>query len=405
MKKIIIIALILIAGGFYLYSQDAVEVEDVELGDPEEMKEISSSISDFSFDIFLNLAKDDQNLFISPYSIHTALSMAYIGSDSETAEELRKVLSLTDMEIEKIKSDHLKLMKWLENYPKGNKAKIANAFFLREDIPFLSSYRNDGEKYFNAEISALPETGEPINDWVYEKTKEKIEELIDDGPIGQDVIAYLINAIYFQGNWAEEFDEEKTTERTFYGLDEETKVDMMENESDYLYGETENLKTLTLEYEDGEFLLHVFMPTDGRSPAELLEEMKKEEINLKDITPTEERKIVLRFPKFIMEDKLELLSVLEEMGIEKAFDSSEADFSKMVDLDKLDLNVYISDVVHASFIEVDEKGTEAAAATAVEMELESMPMITEVEFNRPFLFLIEEPRSETILFMGQLINP
>ncbi len=148
------------------------------------------------------------------------------------------------------------------------------------------------------------------------------------------------------------------------------------------------------------FFFHAFMPLEKSLP-EFYQEFDAE--YFQEMKPTNKSETVLRMPKFVLEDSLGLVETLEEMGMEKAFDSDEADFSEMVDLGELDLNVYISDVLHASFVEVDEKGTEAAAATAVEMRLESLPMA--LEFNEPFLFVIEEPETETILFIGQLVDP
>ena len=398
MKAFKIVIIFLLAGvvSFFIFAE---REEKEELRDPTELKELSSAMTSFSFNSFFELAEEDENLFISPYSIHSALSMAYRGSDGETAKEMAEVLGLTEMEMEKILEDSLGLKNYLESSDK-NELSIANAFFLRQTIPFLEDYKSDGEKYFQAEIDELPETGQSINDWVYEKTREKIEEIIDDGPIDDDVIAYLVNAIYFQGNWAEEFDEDRTRTDNFQAPNGEVEVEMMENEAEYKYGVSESVQSVTIEYEDGDFLFHAFMPTE-KSLQEFYEEFDAD--YFQDIKPTNKSEIVLRMPKFTLEDELELVDALKSLGMEKAFDMNEADFSKMVDLEDLGLNVFLSDVLHASFIEVDEKGTEAAAATAVEVRLESAPM--PVEFNEPFLFVIEEPETETIIFMGQLVDP
>ncbi len=399
MKKVATIAIIILIGLTSLYFLET-EEETPELRNPEELTELSSAVTEFSFNSFFRLAEDDENLFISPYSIHSALSMAYRGADGETADEMAQVLGIDEMELEKLMEDSLGLKHFLEYSSQKNEVAIANSLFLREEIPFLESYKADGEKYFEAEIGPLPDTGEPINQWVYENTGENIEEIIDAGPIDELVIAYLVNAIYFNGNWEIEFDEADTTERTFYSPEGEVQVEMMESEAEYRHGISEEVQAATLEYEDGDFLFHAFMPLEKSLP-EFYQEFDAE--YFQEMKPTNKSETVLRMPKFVLEDSLGLVETLEEMGMEKAFDSDEADFSEMVDLGELDLNVYISDVLHASFVEVDEKGTEAAAATAVEMRLESLPMA--LEFNEPFLFVIEEPETETILFIGQLVDP
>lgn len=398
MKKIfiglILTLLIFLSGTGFLKTKP-------EAGDPEDLRKFSSLMRGFSFDIFFQLAGED-NLFISPYSIHTAVSMAYLGADGDTAEEMGAVLNLKEIDPENMLEDSFSLKKYLEDFSAENKLSIANALFLREDIPFLDSYKASVRNYFEAEISALPETGEPVNDWVYEKTRQKIDGIIDEGPIDEEVLSYLVNAIYFKGIWNQEFDEEKTGQDTFYAPGGEVKIDMMENRGVYKFAVSEFVKALTIEYREGDYLFHVFMPTDGRTLRDFYQDFDIQ--RFEDMKPTEPREIVLRFPKFTLEDDLSLLEALNELGINKAFDGREADFSKMADLEKLEaLNIFISDVLHASFIEVDEKGTEAAALTAVEIRAVSAPM--PVEFNKPFFFIIEEPETGTILFLGQLINP
>ncbi len=399
MKKVAITVLSIAIGFTALYFSTTTD-PDPELKDPQELTDLSLAMTDFSFNSFFELADSRGNLFISPYSIHSALTMAYRGADGETRAEMAEVLGLTEMEMREVLEDSLELKRYLEHFSEKNELSIANALFLRRDIPFLEPYKEDGQRYFEAEIGPLPETGKPINDWVQEKTREKIEEIIEDGPIDQDVVAYLVNAIYFQGNWAEEFDKDKTRVDDFQTPDGEVEVEMMENEANYKYAVSEDLQAVTLEYEDGNFLFHAFMPTN-QSLSEFYEDFSTE--TFQEMKPTNENEIVLRFPKFTLEDELELVDLLRSLGMERAFDRNEADFSNMVDLDQLGLNVFLSDVLHASFIEVDEEGTEAAAATAVEIRMESA--LVPVEFNKPFLFVIEEPKTETVLFIGQLVNP
>ncbi len=402
---IILFVLFVAAGWIFLQAfQEEIEEEpEVELLPAEELKDISGAGNRFAFAGFLEMVEEGENFFISPYSIHTAMLLAYLGADGNTKEEMAEVLAVFDMEEEDLKKKAFSLKNYLENISEETEVSIANALFLREDIPFLESYKEDGESYFDAELRSLPSTGEVINDWVKGKTEEKIEEIIDSGPIDDDVIAYLVNAIYFKGVWEKEFDEDKTTERTFYGS-EEKEVEMMENKGDYRYGISENTKAVTMEYKDGDYLFHAFMPTgeeDGL--AEFYEGL--DENTFEDIKPTQKGEVTVRFPKFTLEKDLKLSEVLQEMGIVDGFDRYNADFSRMVDTDKIKENVYIGEVYHSSFVEVDEKGTEAAAATAVEMKLESAPMEeTILEFNRPFFFVIEEAGTGSILFMGQFTN-
>ncbi len=402
MKKIVLIVVLGLAILAGVYFWDAYEEEKaMELVSPEELRDLSSRQNDFALASFKEIANDYENAFISPYSIHTALLLAYVGSDGETRREMEEVLVLRGMEETEIKEKAMELKKYLENVSEETEVSIANSFFLRDDVPFLESYRNDGVEYFDAELRNLPQEGEVVNQWVREKTEDKIEEIIDSGPIPSDVIAYLVNAIYFKGVWEKEFDEERTTERTFYGL-EEQEVEMMENKATYRYKTGENVKAVTLEYKNGDYLFHAFMPKEGTlsdfyNKADAIKDVKEE---------MRKGEITLRLPKFTLEEDIKLAEVLQIMGIVEGFDKERADFSRMVDRDELGLNVYISEVYHSSFIEVDEEGTEAAAATAVEMRMESAPIEdpTIIEFNKPFLFMIEEADTETILFIGQMVD-
>jgi serpin B len=287
----------------------------------------------------------------------------------------------------------------LEHISKNNEVNIANGLFLRREIPFKITFEEKAKTYFQATVDELPETGKEINNWVSEKTKEKITELVDPGPIDDLTIAYLINAIYFKGGWDKEFNADKTTERKFYGA-EEKDVEMMEVEEEYKALNREDLKAIKINYTDGNFSFYGFMPQN-------LEEFKNEfngEYFKELKSKLNEKEIIFRMPKFTLEEKLNLNETLKNLGIRKAFESSEADFSKMVE--ETEENVYISKVLHSSFIKIDEKGTEAAAATSVEMKLESVAIEKEmIEFNKPFIFLIEENNTNTVLFIGQLVNP
>ncbi len=369
----------------------------------EELDNLSSAKRDFSFNIFNEIADTKENAFISPYSIHTALMLAYIGADENTKREMRDLLELEGIE-EDIEAQVLSLKRYLEDVSKETEVSIANAFFLREGIPFLESYKRDGENYFEAKIEKLPEEGASINKWVREETREKIEEIIDDGPIPADVIAYLINAIYFKGVWEIEFDKEETKERIFYG-EREDYVDMMENKDDYLYYKGDDLDAIKLEYKDGDYLFYAFVPVENSSLDNFYETLSREKIDeiKRDMRRGE---ATLRMPKFTIEDKYKLKNPLTSLGMVDAFNMGDANFSKMADIDALGENIYIGEVLHKSFIEVDEEGTEAAAVTAIEMRVTSAPIDPIViEFNRPFFFIIEEKETETILFMGHLTDP
>jgi len=402
--KLLIVPLIIIVFSLSACTLFEKQEEEKDEKNPliDQEREVKSVASDFSFDVFKELANSQENLFVSPYSLNTALIMAYVGSDGETREEMKAVLNLEYDDILELKKDVLHLKHHLETISEEAEVSIANALFLKQGIPFLDSYIESGKNYFEAELDNLPQTGEPINQWVEEKTREKIDEIIDSGPIDPLVIAYLVNAIYFQADWNLEFDENLTRTRPFYFNNEGFDVEMMENKDDYRYLINDDIEAIRLDYSHEKYAFHAIMPSNLEDF--YLNFNKNSFEDLKNSYRKDE--LTLRLPKFKMEEKFKLSDALEAMGMHLAFNPSQADFSKMVDLEELRDNVYISEVYHSTYIEVDETGTEAAAATAVEMSREMAvmdPLI--LEFNRPFIFLIEEKESNTILFMGQLANP
>ena len=368
----------------------------------EKDKEAKSIGNDFAFDFFHEMLDEEENVFVSPYSLETALTMAYIGADSETKEEMARALQLKGIDIEEVKENSLNLKKQLEE-SEDIELSVANALYLKENFPFLDSYINDGENYFQAEVNHLPENGSVINDWAAENTNNKISEIIDPGPIDQSVIAYLLNAIYFNANWQNQFNQDKTSQRTFYGVGEEFETDMMNQKSNYYHLNKEDIKAVKLDYQNDNYSFYAFMPDDL---SQFHQDFNRDYFNdLKD--QMENNEIILYLPKFILEKDMGLNQALKNLGIKQAFNESLADFSNMVDLDSIGENVFISSVFQSTFIEVEEQGTEAAAVTGIGMRATSAPTDPPevIEFNQPFIFLIEEKESNTILFMGQLANP
>jgi serpin B len=367
------------------------------------------SAADFSLYSFLIVVSGKENLLISPYGIHSALSMAYLGANGETKEEMAKILGISEIELENFKKSSLELKRHLEQATKQAEVYIANALFLKDNYPFQEKFVKDAEEYFKAEIGYLPKTGELINKWVKEKTFGRIKNILTPGPIDEMMVSCLLNAVYFKAPWENPFKKSKTNKRTFYGT-KEIDVDMMEREGYYHNLIREDLKVVTIPYysdpeSKGNYSFYALMPKENimnfyqdfnlDTFKQLKEEMQNEEI-------------ILRIPKFEMESNLSLVNSLERMGMKKAFDIIKADFSNMVDTEKAE-NLFIDEITHKTFFEIDEGGTKAAAATGIMM---SPVSITEegrkpkiLELNKPFLFIIEEKATETILFIGQMVDP
>lgn len=367
------------------------------------------SAADFSLYSFLMLVNEKDNLLISPYGIYSALSMAYLGADGETKEEMAKILGISEIELENFKKSSLELKRHLEQATKMSEVSIANALFLKDNYTFRKNFIMDAEKYFEAEISYLPKTGGPINKWIKEKTNKKIKNIIDSGPIDKTMVSCLLNAIYFKAFWEYSFNESKTKKRIFYGITE-VNVDMMEREGFYNHLIREDIKAVTLHYysdhdSKSNYSFYAMMPEENLM--EFYQDFNLDTfIQLKEAM--EINKVILRIPKFKMESNLSLVNTLKRMGMEKAFDMREADFSNMIDTEEAE-NLFINEFIHKTFFEIDEEGTVASAVTDLMMESESIADLGKkskiLEFNKPFLFIIEEMETETILFFGQLVHP
>jgi len=375
------------------------------------MNDFVNSSNDFSFDMYAELNEGGDNLFFSPYSITTALGMAYEGAKGKTAEEMEDVLDIPEDD-----GKRLEMMKALQgtlnrddvSYELGT----ANAYWLREDGSLLEEYRKAIEDYYLAHGEKLDFAGDPagsvetINTWVEEQTNDRIKDLLSETDI--DALTYLVltNAIYFKSDWRYQFDAEATEETDFHlsdGTDAKCQMMHMNDDSiDLQYADDDQAQLLRLPYKNDDIFMYVLLPRSG--------ELENVEAKL-DITYISTLKadlagehVDLSLPKFKFEQKYRLKKNLINMGMPTAF-SGGADFSGISDHAA---GLYINKVIHQSFVEVNEEGTEAAAATAVVMrELSMEPSSGPVTFkaDRPFIFFIEHEETGQILFMGKVENP
>ena len=373
--------------------------------------EFVNSSNFFSFDMYEELNDGSENLFFSPYSITTALGMAYEGAGGQTAAEMRQVLDIPEDDDER-----LEMMKELQSILNKKDASYdlstANAYWLREDGSLRDEYVKAIEDYYLAHGQKLDFAGDPagsvetINTWVEERTNDRIKNLLLETDIGPLTYLILTNAVYFKSDWKYQFDDEATEKTNFYmsgGGD--TEVDMMhmcDNTIDFYYACDDDVQLLRLPYTDDEIYMYVLLPgendmgtleakLDAGYLSGLKGELAAEHVNL-------------YLPKFSFEQKYRLKKNLVNMGMPTAF-SAGADFSGMSDDAE---GLYIDKVIHQSFVEVNEEGTEAAAATAVIMVERAMePSEGPVTFraDHPFIFVIEHGESGQILFLGKVEDP
>lgn len=373
--------------------------------------EIISGINQFGFDILHKLSEEKiLNLFFSPFSISSALAMTYAGTAGNTADEMRDVMYFGRQD----PSFHKRfgaLSAALQNSGEEDfKVSIANAIWVESQYKLLKSYQQIIKDYYHSEAREMDFIGAPeasrrfINQWVSEKTNDRIKDLLPSGSIDAITRLILTNAIYFNAEWDEYFNEDMTRKEFFYPeRGDAYQVDMMYQRRHYLYYETKDFQMLEIDYKGNRYAIMLILPKERGGMTELLPDLDMEMIATYDSLKKAED-VILYLPKFRLETRYEMRSLLQEMGMTEAF-SGHADFSGISG--KKDL--MISEVVHKAFIEVDEKKTEAAAATGVVMKLTAMPPVPRAPIvfkaDHPFLFLIREKENKCILFMGCLNSP
>jgi serine protease inhibitor len=371
-------------------------------------KTLISANTKFAFNLFKELIAEDKNknIFISPLSISVALAMTYNGAEGTTKDAMAKTLEFGNMSLEKVNREYLNLIESLENVDEQVKLLIGNSIWMRKEFESFvnSSFMDRVVTFFSSEAFTRdfgdPQTVNEINGWVDEKTDGKINEIIQE--IDPEIVMFLINAIYFKGNWVTEFDESKTQKQDFFLPDGNTvQVDMMSTSGNFCYYRGENFQAIRLPYGRDKIAMYIFLPDDGvplDSFIANLDQATHEEY-LSRFEPID---LAVKLPKFKVEYGVKRLnSVLEKLGMGIAFDPFEANFNGIASTPEG--NLFIDYVDHKAFVEVNEKGTEAAAATIVGIGLTSISPGFVV--NRPFFFEIRDDRSGSILFMGKIVNP
>jgi serpin B len=369
--------------------------------------------SEFALELYRQLsANDDGNLFFSPYSLSVALAMTYAGAEGATKEEMAETLNFI-LEEEDLHAAFNKLAIELAKRGEGDSSKdeegfklnITNAIWGQVEYAFLSEYLDTLAVNYDAGLRLLDFEADPeacrqtINEWVSQQTEGKIEDLIKEGIISEVTRLVLTNAIYFNAAWEHPFNGDNTTDGTFYLEDgSEVTVSMMHQTEDFAYTEGDGYQAVELKYDGNELSMVIILPSEGNFEQfeQSLDAAKLEEI----IDGLHTASVTLSMPKFEYESQFSVKEALEAMGMTEAF-SMGADFSGMTGNDEL----YIKDVVHKAYVSVDEAGTEAAAASAVIMDLKAVMENAEVTLDHSFIYLIRDIETGTILFIGSLVNP
>ena len=373
---------------------------------------VAQSANKFALDLHEILRNEsslvDENLFYSPASLLIALAMTCFGARGKTAEELESVLHLIPDS-----SSGPNMKKFLSNLNSSsdNNTKLltANKLFIEKSLEILKSYRAGIHEFYDSEITSVDykqrteEVREEINKWVEQKTNDKIKGLIPPGMLSSDTRLVLVNAIYFKGLWLQPFMKEETFPGTFFvATNQKVQVQIMRQEAHFKFFESKELgcQILEMPYIGGKMSMVIFLPveTDGLGSLEgkITYDNFEKSLSTLDSSRPEEMEVFL--PKFKLTQQFSLNDVLSKMGASEMFIAGKADF-RGITADSL----YVSQVVHKAFIEVNEEGTEAAAATGIGLNALSLtPMFNA---DHPFLFFIRHNDTGAILFMGRLLKP
>ena len=397
MKRLLALALSVLTSALTTFGESS----------PADIQKVVVGNTAFATDLYAKLKNQPGNLFFSPYSISTALAMTYAGARGNTATQMANVLHFSVPQ-ERLHPSFAALEAELNAVQKKGKVQlsVANSLWPQKGYPFRPEYLGLVKQYYGSNISPLDyehateAARKTINDWVERKTNRKITDLIKPGVLDSMTRLVLANAIYFKGNWASQFDSKETEEERFLvAADKSVKCKLMHRTRTYAYAETPELQVLELSYARGDLSTVVLLPRriDGfgtleaqLAPAKLAEWTQA----------LREYEVMVSLPKFKLTREFSLKETLIAMGMADAF-SGNADFSGM----ERSRGFFVSTMVHKAFVDVNEQGTEAAAATAVVRPLGMAPEPVVFRADHPFIFLIQDKQNGSILFMGRVTDP
>lgn len=376
---------------------------------------VAQGDNQFALDLYAKLRGEDGNLFFSPYSISTALAMTRAGARGDTAAEMDKVMHFT-LPQEKLHSAFAALIKEVNGDPadkkRGYQLNTANALWGQKDFGFKADFLKLVKDDYGAGLNELDFIGAPeparqtINGWVEKQTQNKIKDLLKQGDVTPDTRLVLTNAIYFKGDWASQFKKDQTKDEPFHlGADKKADAPLMHQQGEYGYFDGGTFQALELPYAGKNLSMVVLLPKTIDGLGDLEKDLTADKL-AGWIGKLHKQEVIVTLPKFKTEQRVSLGKTLSEMGMKLAFDDQKADLSGMAGKPG---TLFISDVIHKAFVDVNEEGTEAAAATAVVIARPSAihvePPTPVFRADHPFLFLIRDVRSDSILFLGRLADP
>jgi len=373
----------------------------------EKSADIIAADNQFGFELFqkVNASLDEpKNTMISPMSVSLALAMVYNGTDGDTKKQMEDMLHKSGMTPDEINENYKELVAALSSHDPKVELAISNAIFYKNTFPVKNEFITTNQNYYNAEVAGLDfsqttETLNKVNGWVNTNTKGKIEKILDK--VRDKDIMYLLNAIYFNGEWQYRFNSKKTTNMPFTKEDNQVvQAPTMTIENKFNYFSNQTFQMLEIPYGSGKYSMLVFLPTSGKTTNDVISMLNPG--NMTDwLSRMTELNRKLYLPKFEFKFDQSLVDVLKALGMTDAFSDVKANLTGISDAAQLS----ISEVMHKSYIKVDERGTEAAAVTEVTIIYTSTGQDNSFRVDHPFVFAIREKDTKAILFIGKMMNP
>ena len=375
---------------------------------PADQEKLASANTGFAFDLLKQIVKEqpDTNVFISPFSVSTALQMVANGAAGETKAEMQRVLKTAGLPAGTLNSACKDLNQSLNSQP-GVILNLANAIWYKKEIRLKPEFVSVNQQFFQADLGGVdftkPESAQTINNWADKSTRGKIKQVVR-WPFDPLTRVILANAIYFKGKWDRPFDKQATKDHAFNVLPGGTPkpVPMMWQRGHFSYQQGDGFQAVRLPYAGGHLQMYLFLPDTNSSPTKLLAGMDNDTWRDKILPQFQDKEGTLALPRFKLDYGVTLNDPLKALGLRQAF-AVDADFSAMADEP-----LFVSEVKQKSYVEVNEEGTEAAAVTTVTMSLSAMPAPAirfKMIVDRPFLFVIGDDSTKSILFMGVIYDP
>ncbi len=378
---------------------------NLDCNDHQEVCDLNVATAKFGLSLMQQLHQEqpDKNIIISPVSIATALSMTTNGARGVTKEEMLKTMKVDTWSQEQLNAAYQDFLTTVPSADPKVTLNIANSIWYKEGLPVKSAFVEKNQTFYNSEVTALdfsdPSAKNTINGWVNDKTEGLINKIVDQIP--PQMVMYLINAVYFKGDWLRPFDTKMTGKRPFNLADGSTvEVDMMNKGQVRLpYLATQDFQAVDLAYGDSVFSMTLILPNQGVAMDQIIDGFDDtfwQERNWQFAN----REVLFSMPKFKLEYETSLNETLKAIGMPTAFDANMADFRDIAEAE-----LFIDQVKHKTFIEVNEEGTEAAAVTSIGVGTTSVPQYPIVVLDRPFVLVIRENRLGSVLFVGKVMNP